>query len=449
MKYNPHIERRTFLRGLGTAIALPALDSLLPVRSAVAATGAEATSPQRLAFLFVPNGVHVPSWKLAETGTDFVLSKTLAPLEMYRSDLTFLSGLAHDKARSNGDGPGDHARSASAFLTGSQPVKSNGKDMRAGVSVDQIAAKYLGRNTRFASLELGSEPGKLAGSCDSGYGCAYSNAISWKSPTQPNEKETNPALVFDRLFGGGSTVEQHLSQVRRRHSRQSILDFVADDAKRLRRTLDTSDRRKVEQYLDGIREVERRLENPALADDGGAMARPDGRPDEMGERIRLMGDLMVLAFASDATRVCTFMLANEGSQIPYRELGHREGHHSLSHHKDRQELIEQIEQINLYHVQQLAYIIEKLSQADERGERLLDNTLLLYGAGIGDGNRHNHDDLPCLLAGRAGGLLTPGRHIEYAPDTPMTNLFVSMMQGMGIPIDRIGDSTGPLPGLSV
>ncbi len=449
MNTNSNVGRRTFLRGVGAAIALPMLESALPLGAVEAATASAAASPTRLAFLYVPNGVHMPNWKPQTTGTDFDLPKTLAPLEKFRQDLTVISGLAADKARANGDGAGDHARSAAAFLTGTQPVKSSGKDMRAGISVDQIAAKHWGHNTRFASLELGCEPGRLAGSCDSGYGCAYSHTLSWKSPTQPLEKETNPALVFDRLFGGGSTVEQLLSRQRRQHARQSVLDFVADDARQLRKRLDTNDRRKVEQYLEGIRDVERRLNNPAFTENDTVVGRPDGRPDEIGERIRLMGDMMALAFASDATRVCTLMFADEGSNYPYRELGHREGHHSLSHHRNREELVKQIQQINEHHVKQLAYILEKLSQNDERGESLLDNTLLVYGSGISDGDRHRHEDLPVLVAGKGGGHVTPGRHLEYPEDTPMMNLFVSMLQGIGVPVERVGDSTGALPGLTV
>jgi hypothetical protein len=433
-------------------IALPALEGLggLPTAAASGVSTAQSVSPTRLAFLYVPNGVHYRSWKPEQTGTNYELTETLKPLEKYRSDITIFSGLSQHNAHALGDGPGDHARGAAVFLTGEHPVKSAGKDIRAGVSVDQIAARHLGRDTRFASLELGSEPGKLAGSCDSGYGCAYSNTISWKSPTQPVEKETNPAVLFDRLFGGGSATEQRQSQQRRRHTRQSILDFVANDARQLRGRLSASDRRKVEQYLEGVREVERRLENPALvAGDGPWLARPDGPPDELGERIRLMGDMMVLAFASDATRVCTLMFGNEGSNYPYRELGHSEGHHSLSHHRRQRDMVRQIEEINQYHVKQLVYVLDKLSQPDEQGNRLLDSTLLVYGSGIGDGDRHNHDNLPIVVAGRGNGLITPGRHVEYSEETPLMNLFLSMLHGVGVDIDRVGDSTGPLPGLVV
>lgn len=444
---NAQFPRRRFLRGLGTALALPALESLWPAVGARAAAAAPEV-PTRLAFLYVPNGVHMPDWKPATAGGDFQLPRILEPLQPFKQELTVLSGLTHDKARANGDGPGDHARSAATFLTGTQAVKTNGNDIRAGVSVDQIAARLWGNATQFPSLELGCEPGKLAGSCDSGYSCAYSNTLAWKSPTQPLPKETNPAVVFDRLFSTGPAVDQRQSRFRRTAGRQSVLDFVADDARQLQRQLSGADRYKMQEYVEGIREVERRVEGCSLQSSAGAhMDRPDSPPEDFGERIRLMADLMVLAFRTDATRVCTLMIANEGSNRAYRELEISDGHHALSHHENRPEKLEKIARINRFHVEQLAYVLGRLAEVDEHGRSLLDNTMLVYGSGIGDGNRHNHDDLPVLVAGRGGGLITPGRHAQYPRDTPLMNLFLTMLQGMGAPLDRIGDSTGPLPGL--
>ncbi|MCA9237356.1 MAG: DUF1552 domain-containing protein [Planctomycetales bacterium] len=448
MSRNPGLERRQFLRGLGTAIALPALESLLPTGSAYAAAG-PTPSPTRLAVLYVPNGIHMPAWKPVAEGADFQLPRILEPLQPFQREITLLSGLTHDKARANGDGAGDHARSAATFLTGTQAVKTNGNDIRAGVSVDQIAAQLIGRATQFPSLELGCEPGKLAGSCDSGYSCAYSNTLAWKSPTQPLPKETNPALVFDRLFSAGSAIDQRQSRYRRQTGRQSVLDFVAADARQLQPQLSGADRHKLQEYVEGIREIEQRLERASsLQSPDGQLARPEGPPDDYGERIRLMADLMILAFRTDATRVCTLMIANEGSNRAYRELGISDGHHALSHHEGRAEKLEKITQINRFHVEQLAYILGRLAAADEQGQSLLDNTMLVYGSGIGDGNRHNHDDLPVLVAGRGGGLLAPGRHIAYPSQTPLMNLFLTMLQGLGAPLDRVGDSTGPLPGLA-
>lgn len=441
------LPRRQFLRGLGVAVALPAMRSLQP-RVVARAMESGAAAPTRLAFLYVPNGIHMPDWKPAREGSDFDLPATLQPLAPFQQDILVLSGLTHDKARANGDGAGDHARSAATFLTGAQAVKTNGNDIRAGVSVDQIAAQLIGQSTQFPSLELGCEPGKLAGSCDSGYSCAYSNTLAWKSPTQPIPKETNPAVVFDRLVGSGPAVDQRQSRHRRHALQQSVLDFVADDARRIERRLGTEDRRKLQEYAEGIRDVERRLNGFAEEDHAaGQMTRPDGPPQDFGARIRLMADLMVLAFSTDATRVCTLMIANEGSNHAYREIDITEGHHAISHHQNRPEQLEKIAKINRFHVEQLAYLLGRMSTIDDGGRSLLDNTALAYGSGIGDGNRHNHDDLPVLVAGRGGGLLSPGRHVAYPRETPLMNLFLSTLNGLGASLDRVGDSTGPLPDL--
>lgn len=428
-------------------MALPTLQSL-GANATAASTFTSSGNPLRLAYLYVPNGVHMPDWTPKTTGASFDLPRALQPLEAYKQDLLVLSGLAQDNARAHGDGGGDHARGAAAFLTGVHPLKTDGSDIRAGVSADQVAANLIGRETRFQSLHLACEPGRLAGGCDSGYSCAYSNTLSWRSPTEPIPNESNPGVVFDRLFGGVSESEQRFSRERRAHTQRSILDFVMDDARRLRRSMGAGDRRLVERYLEGVRDVERRVDGArAKAGAHAPIARPDGPPDDFGDAIRLMGDLMVLAFASDATRVCTLMFANEGSNRPYRELGQKEGHHSISHHNGREEQIEKIAQINRFHVQQLAYIVRRLDETREQDERLLDNTLLVYGSGISDGDRHDHHDLPILAIGRGGGLVTPGRHVRYEEQTPLMNLFLSNVQEVDERIERIGDSTGRLSGL--
>lgn len=445
MKFRP-IPRRTFLRGVGASIALPMLEGMSlgnPLAESVAgATNSATTAPQRLAFFYIPNGVHMPDWSPQTEGTDFELPSILQPLEGVRDQVLVLSGLAVDNARPKGDGPGDHARSAAAFLTGRHPVKTDGRDIRAGISVDQIAGKYLGKATKFPTLEIGCEAGRLAGSCDSGYSCAYSHSISWRSESQPAGKEVNPRNLFDRMFAVGTT-QGDLSAMRRRQAlQQSILDSVADDARRLERRVGRADRAKLGEYLEGIREVERRLEMPGPVDQ--SMERPDGVPHDFANHMRLMGDLMVLAFQSDLTRVVTFMVANEGSNRKYRELEIREGHHGLSHHQQDGEKQRQISAINRYHMEQFAYILQRLSEVPEGEGTLLSNSALVYGSAICDGNAHNHDNLPILVAGQGGGQIATGRHIRYRHETPLMNLFLTLLQQNNVPVESVGDSSGTL-----
>jgi hypothetical protein len=444
----PHfIERRTFLRGLGTALALPFMESALP-RSLWAAGTSGVAPPLRLAFLFIPNGAHMPAWTPEAEGADFALPPTLEPLANVRSKIAVLSGLAHDTGFAHGDGAGDHARSAATFLTGVHPVKTDGKGIRAGISVDQIAAEQIGRQTKFTSLELGCEEGRLAGSCDSGYSCAYSHNISWRSPTTPAGKEVNPRQLFDRLFGGPDAAAQTQSRAKRDLERKSILDLVQQDASRLRRQLGKDDARKLDEYLHGVREIAQRIENP---DEelfvGERPARPHGIPKDYEKHARLMGDLLALALASDLTRVASWMLANEGSDRTYAALDIADGHHSLSHHMGDAEKQAKIAKINRYHVQQLAYFLERLETIAEGEGTLLDNTMIVYGGGLGDGNAHNHDDLPVLLAGGAAGAFQLGRHLRYPKGTPLMNLYLTMLHTAGVDVDAVGDSTGPLDNL--
>jgi hypothetical protein len=433
------ISRRTVLRGMGAGIALPLLHQMAPAR---ALAGAAEAPPVRMAFLFVPNGIHMEDWRPKSTGADYVMPATLEALSPYREDLLVLSGLTHDKARPNGDGPGDHARSAACFLTGCQPRKTDGADIKVGVSVDQIAAEHLRNRTRFPSLEIGCDRGMNSGGCDSGYSCAYSANISWKSESMPMAKEIDPRQVFDRLFTDGPDSEAN--RTRRDESRQSILDFVLEDASGLSRQLGRQDLRKLDEYLESIREVERRIEavrtRPIERPDG--VERPAGVPDDYGEHIRLLCDLLALAFRSDATRVATFMLANEGSNRSYPFIEVPDGHHDLSHHGRDAEKQAKIARINRFHISHFAYLLEKLKSAPEGDSNLLENVMIVYGSGISDGNRHNHDDLPVLLAGHAGGRLKPGRHIEYADETPLANLYLSLLDRMDVPAEHLGDSTG-------
>lgn len=439
------LHRRTFLKGVGTAMSLPLLDAMLPA-GARAFASAAAQPPVRMAFLFVPNGLIMPAFRPLEVGEDYGLTETLQPLANLKSELNVITGLAQDNGRAKGDGPGDHARSASTFLTGAHPVKTSGANIRVGVSVDQVAAEQIGSRTRLPSLELGTERGRHAGSCDSGYSCAYSSAISWKTASTPMAKEIDPRLVFERLFG---SAEAEKGRAFRSAFRKSILDMVADDAAKLQGSLGLTDRRKMDEYYSSVRELELRItraEEMAQAERP-AFDPPDGVPQDVQEHIRLMYDLLALAFRTDTTRVATFMLANEGSNRTYSMAGVTDGHHELSHHRMDQAKIDKLKKIDHFLMTQFAYFLEQLRSKKEGEGTLLDHSLILYGSGISDGNRHRHDDLPLVLAGRAGGAIRTGRHIRYDRETPMNNLFLSMLDRVGAKVERLGDSSGRLAGL--
>ncbi|MCA9101424.1 MAG: DUF1552 domain-containing protein [Planctomycetales bacterium] len=442
------INRRTVLKGLGTAVALPMLDVMRPL--AAAASEASATAaPVRAAFIYVPNGMQMSAWTPATEGGDFVLPYILEPLAKVREKFCVLSGLAHDKARANGDGGGDHARSAATFLTACQAYKTDGADIHVGRSVDQIAAAEIGAATRFASIEVGCDKGAQSGNCDTGYSCAYSSNLSWRTESMPLAKEVDPRLIFDRLFGNDAAPELAEVRVRRDRDRRSILDFVLGDAQRLSKQLGRNDRRKLDEYLGSIRDVETRIGRyeTLAAEDRPELARPSGIPEDYAEHLRIIGDLLVLAFQGDLTRVGTFMFANAGSNRAYPQIDVPEGHHSLSHHGGDEEKQRKISEINRFHATQLAYLLERLDSVAEGDGTLLDNSMIVYGSGIGDGNRHNHDDLPVLLAGRGGGTIASGRHIRYADQTPMANLYVALLERMGVAAETLGDSTGRLDGL--
>lgn len=445
MKDRRKIHRRTVLRGLGAAVALPLLESMSPSR--VLAKSAATHPALRVAFLYIPNGVQMPHWTPKEQGRLGELPRSLGPLKAFREELLMLSGLTQENAEAKGDGPGDHARSAATFLTGCHPLKTAGANLRVGVSIDQLIAQHVGRYTPLPSLELGCEQGMQIGSCDSGYSCAYSNNISWRSPSQPMTKEVHPKLVFERFFGSGDAKEREESRARRDQFEKSILDFVRDDAARLRKRIGAGDRRKVDEYLTAVREVESRIQRTgkAKAEDYPEAKRPDGIPKEYEQHIRLMYDLLALAFQANLTRVATMMIANEGSNRSYAFLGVPEGHHDLSHHGRDEKKTAKIQRIDEFHVTQLAYFLSKLRTIREEGETLLDRSLVLYGSGIGDGNRHNHDDLPILLAGKGCGTIQTGRHLQYPNRTPLNNLFLSMLDRFGVPASSFGDGTGRLP----
>jgi hypothetical protein len=435
------LSRRTVLRGLGISLALPWLEAMGPTRS-WAADGKTAPAPNRMAILYVPNGKNMADWTPAAEGRDYELPPILKPLTGVKDDLLVLTGLTADKARPHGDGGGDHARALSAFLTGAQPRKTDGTDIRAGVSVDQVAASRIGDQTRLASLEIGCEAGAMAGNCDSGYSCVYSSTMSWKSATQPLPKEVNPKLVFERLFASAPGAER----LARDQQRKSILDFVGEDARDLTGKLAQNDVRKLDEYFTAIRDIEQRMERAARLPE---VKTPDypvpaGPPGDYQEHIRILCDLMVLAFQADVTRVCTFVLANEGSNKPYPFIGVSEGHHDLSHHGNDAKKKEKIRDINTFHISQLAYLLEKLKRTPEGDGTLLDHCLVAYGSGNSDGNAHNHDNLPVLLAGRGGGTIETGRHIRYPNETPLANLWLSVLDRMDVKLPFLGDSTGAL-----
>ena len=441
------ISRRTMLHGMGAMIALPFLEAMLPRGAGAAAWAGEGeagagASPLRAAFISTPNGMWMDNFTPKTTGANFELPPTLKPLASVQSDILIVSGLAQDNARAKGDGGGDHARSAAAFLTGTHPFKTQGRNIKLNVSVDQLIAKQAGQATRLPSLEIGCDNGRRAGDCDSGYSCSYVSNISWANETQPQPKLVDPALVFDRLFGSASGDLK---------TRGSILDFTANELNTLNTQVSTSDRRKLDEFTTSIREVERRIKQemsiPPVKPPAN-FPRPDGIPEDFETHVRLMSDLLVLAFRMDLTRVSTFMFASEGSNRTFPTLGITGGHHELSHHGNSPEKVEAIKKIDKFHITQLAYLLEKLKNTKDGGSSLLDRCMIMAGSGIGDGDRHNHDDLPIVLAGRGGGAWQSGRHVKLAKETPLCNLFVSMLQTMGAKTERFGDSTGALKELA-
>jgi Protein of unknown function (DUF1552) len=440
-----HVDRRMFLRGMGAAIALPMLDAMRP-----ALATEPAKSPLRLAFTYIPNGVTMRDWKPAATGEAFEFSRILKPLEPFRKDVFVLSGLDHHNAEALGDGGGDHARAGACFLTGVHPKKTAGADIQSGVSVDQIAARKFEAVTRVPSLELGCEDSRTVGGCDSGYSCAYTNSISWRGPQTPMPPETNPRIAFERLFGDDDFNASPEDRARRAAQRRSILDVVNGRTQRLVRDLGPSDRRKIDEYLTGIREIERRIE-VAEKDERKftpSMEKPAGVPVSFAEYLKIMFDLQVLAFQADLTRVSTFVVGREASVRTYNEIGVSDPHHPLSHHRNVPENLEKLSKINAFHVSLFAYFLERLKNTKEGDSNLLDRSMVVYGSAIADGNTHSHFDLPVILAGSGGGKLHPGRHIQYAKGTPMTNLYVALLAHLDIRMEKFGDSNGRLEHLT-
>jgi hypothetical protein len=441
------LPRRTFLRGVGAALALPVLDAMVP---AMAATRLVAKSAVRLGFVYVPNGNIQSNWLPTAEGVGFDFPSTMKPLEPFRNRLNVLSGLAQLNGNALGDGPGDHARAGATWLTGVHPKKTEGADIHAGVSADQIAAKVLGNSTQLASLELGLEEQSMVGGCDSGYSCAYTNTISWRNPSTPNPVEVNPRAVFERLFGDGDSTDP-AARLKRMQEDTSILDYVRENIGRLQPGLGARDKGKLSEYLDGIRDIERRIqkaEQQSAAMKMPLLDRPSGIPEEFDDHAKLMSDLLVIAFQTDMTRVVTFMLAHEGSNRSYRSIGVLDGHHSVTHHQNDPEKIAKTIKINELHVKTFAYLLDKLQSTPDGDGSLLDHSMILYGSSISDGNAHTHHDLPLVLVGGAAGQLKCGRHIRYPKETPMNNLLLAMLDKAGVQAEHLGDSTGEVEYLS-
>jgi hypothetical protein len=436
------LPRRTFLRGLGVAIGLPLLDAMVPALSA-----AKAGRPvRRLGFVYAPDGMAITSavdyWKPRVAAGTLEMSPILKPLEPHRGRLVVVSGLSQKQAEAMGDGNGDHTRGTATWLNGVHPKWTEGADVRAATTADQIAANELGKDTPLPSIELGLDHNFVVGNCENGYSCVYMNTLAWRTPTTPLPAEINPRSVFERLFGEGGTPAQRLA---RQEKTRSILDAVTEQMRQLQQTLGRGDQTTVSDYLDTVRELERRVQRADAGTEAAlpTLERPMGIPDRFDEHAKLMFDLQCLAFQADITRVFTFMLGRETSSRSFPEIGLSAPHHGMSHHGNRPDEMQKYAKVNTYYTEQFAYFLEKLQSTRDGDGTLLDHSLLLYGAGLSNGNEHSHLDLPLLLAG-GSDLLRGGRHLQCPLHTPMANLLVSMLDRVGVPVDTLGDSTGRL-----
>jgi hypothetical protein len=438
-----HLPRRAFLRSMaGATIALPLLDSMIPSMTALAATAANPKS--RLGFIYVPHGAVMDKWTPAAEGAGFEFTPILSPLEPFRERVTIVTGLANKAAESQGDGGGDHARSAPSFLSGVHPKRTEGEDIHAAMTIDQIAAGKIGQDTPLPSLELGTEDTGLVGVCDVGYSCAYMNSIAWRTPSTPLPMEINPRVVFERLFGDGSSAAERLAH---KQEDRSILDSVTQETGRLKKGLGPRDNARIEEYLDNVREIERRIQKAEKQAADTSLPVPEtpiGVPESFDEHAKLMFDLQALAYQADITRVSSFMLARDLSQRTFPQIGVPEPHHATSHHGNNPGTIAKLAKINNYHVTLLAYFIAKLKSTPDGDGTLLDHSMILYGSSMSNPNEHNHFPLPLLLIGGGLGQLKGGRHLKYPERTPMSNMLLSVMEKSGIHMDKMGDSTGKL-----
>ena len=435
------IPRRAFLRGTGATLALPFLDAMVP------AFASEAARPIRLSFIEVPNGIMMDRWTPASEGTNFAMTPVLEPVAQFRDNMLVLSGLDQNQAEAlPTDVGGDHPRACTAWLTGTHARMTSGADLRAGISVDQVAAREFGKYTQLASLEVGLESSEVVGACESAYSCAYYNTISWRNETTPLPMENRPRVIFERLFGDSGSADPKIRLARMQENR-SILDAVLEDVARLRGKLPPTDRGKIDQYLEAVRDVERRIE---LAENQPQvelprLTNPVGIPNLFSDYFKLMSDLQALSWQTDMTRVCTFQIGHEMSGRAYPEVGFGDAHHSVTHHQGDVEKIEKVVKINIFHAQMLAYYLEKMRSTPDGDGSLLDHAMILYGGALSDGNLHLYTDLPLLLvAGRATGI-QGGHHIRYPSETPMTNLLLTMLDKAHVPhVESLGDSTGRL-----
>jgi hypothetical protein len=436
------LPRRTFLKGIGAVIALPLLDAMVPA----AAGAANAAAPvKRLGFVYTPNGATMAAWTPSGEGPLLTeLSPTLSPLAALRDQVLVPTGLSQRQAESQGDGNGEHSRGQTVWLSGVHPKRTEGADVEAGTTVDQIAAQVLGKDTPLLSIEMALEQNYLVGNCDNGYSCVYWNTVSWRNPRTPLPMEVNPRVVFERMFGDGGTPSQRLAQIR---EDRSILDSVREAISGLQNRLGASDRSRMTEYLDSMREIERRIqvaERQAGASPIALPDRPVGAPESYDEHAKLMFDLAALAFQADVTRVFTLLLGREQTNRPYPFIGVPEAHHSISHHQGDPVKLAKAAKINTYHIELLARFATKLRETPDGDGNLLDHSLLLYGGAMSNSNVHNHAPLPIVVAGGANGRMKGGRHLKYAENTPMANLLLTILNKAGIPQESVGDSTGPL-----
>ncbi len=462
-----HLARRTFLKGMGATIALPMLDAMMPAMARAAQVNA-VRPPNRLGFAYIPNGVTMDSWLPTGQGEAFEFSRILKPFEAYRKDLMVISGLSHSQPRrprepepdeavpapqkqaANAAGeilipgqPGGHATAGSLYLTGVRPKKTIGMDVQSGTSVDQIVAAAIGGKTRLPSLELSCDDTRSVGNCDGGYSCVYNNTICWRNPHSPLPPETNPRMVFERLFGTEDFGLDPQVRARRAQYRSSILDLVGDRARGLMGTLGASDKRKIDEYLHGVREIEKRIQaaEREQVQVVPGLDKPAGIPVQFAEHLKLMFDLQIMAWQGDLTRVMTLMIGREGSLRTYPEIGVPDSHHPLTHHRNNPAFIEKVTQINCYHARLFADFVEKLKRTPDGDGSLLDHSMIVYGSGISEGNTHDHSNLPTVIFGHGGGRLKTGRHVAYPAGTQMNRLFLTMMDCMGVPQENFSGTS--------
>ena len=437
------LPRRSFLRGMGATLALPFLDAMVPALSAVAPGRSRVT---RLGFVYAPNGTYLPNFHPATTGKGYEMTPVLQALEPFRNDMVVLSGLSNKGAETQSEGGGVHTRVHTAWLSGTRPKKTEGADIEAGTSIDQMAAAAIGADTPLNSLQLSLDHENIVGSCENGYSCVYQHTYSWRDPTTPMPMESNPRAVFERLFGEGGSPKEQAARLKRD---RSVLDLAMADMARLQRRLGVRDRVMVDEYIDSVRDVEQRIQRAERQSRVSPMPIADppvGVPDSFDDHAKLMFDLELLAFQSDVTRVVAFQVSRELNGRPYPWIGVPEGHHAVSHHQMDPVKIAQGAKINAYHVSLFARFLERMKSTPDGDGSLLDHTLLLYGTGMGDSDHHTPVNLPAVVVG-GGGAIAGGRHIQYPMHTPFTNLGLTLLQKVGVERERVADSTGPLADL--